>query len=57
MSDLELRAKCLAYAKEFIEIQKKDFIRFGVMGDWNRPYLTFDPILEAKQLDVFGEMA
>lgn len=57
MSDLELRAKCLAYAKEFIEIQKKDFIRFGVMGDWNRPYLTFDPILEAKQLEVFGEMA
>lgn len=57
MSDLELRAKCLAYAKEFIEIQKKDFIRFGVMGDWKRPYLTFDPILEAKQLEVFGEMA
>lgn len=57
MSPLELRAKCLAYAKEFIEIQKKDFIRFGVMGDWDRPYLTFDPKLEDRELAVFGEMA
>lgn len=57
MTPLELREKCLAYAKEFIEIQKKDFIRFGVLGDWERPYLTFDPVLEDRQLAVFGDMA
>lgn len=57
MSPLELRAKCLAYAKEFIEIQKNEFIRFGVAGDWEHPYVTYDTKLETKQIGVFGEMA
>ncbi len=57
MTPLELRAKCLEYAKEFIEIQKNEFIRFGVAGDWDHPYVTYDPKLETKQIGVFGEMA
>lgn len=57
MTPLELRKKCLAYAKKWIEIQKEDFIRMGVVGDFAHHYVTFDPHLEAKELEVFGEMA
>lgn len=57
MTPLELRKKCLAYAKKWIAIQKSDFIRMGVVGDWDNPYVTYDPHLEAKELEVFGEMA
>lgn len=57
MTPLELRQKCLAYAKKWVEVQKKDFIRMGVLGTWEHPYVTFDPHLEAKQIEIFGEMA
>lgn len=57
MTPLQLRKKCLAYAKKWIEIQKEDFIRMGVVGDFAHRYVTFDPHLEAKELEVFGEMA
>ena len=57
MTPLELRRKCLAYAKKWIEIQKTDFIRLGVIGDWDHPYVTYDPKLEAHELEVFGKMA
>lgn len=57
MTPLELRRKCLAYAKKWIAIQKEDFIRLGVIGDWDKPYVTYDPKVEAKELEVFGKMA
>lgn len=57
MTPLELRKKCLAYAKKWIEIQKADFLRLGVIGDWAHPYVTYDPKLEAHELEVFGRMA
>ena len=57
MTPLQLREKCLAYAKRWINIQREDFIRMGVVGDFEHPYVTFDPHLEAKQLEVFGAMA
>ncbi|KAA1195297.1 isoleucine--tRNA ligase [Photorhabdus heterorhabditis] len=46
-SAAEFRAECRKYAKEQIEGQKKDFIRLGVLGDWERPYLTMDFKTEA----------
>ncbi len=57
LTPLQLRAKCLEYAKKWIEIQKTDFKRLGVFGDWEHPYFTYDPKLEAKELEVFGKMA
>ena len=57
LTPLELRRKCLEYAKKWIAIQKSDFIRIGVMGDWDHPYVTYDPNLEARELEVFGKMA
>ena len=49
--------KCKEYALECVETQKQDFIRFGVLGEWDRPYLTLRPEFEVKQLGIFGEMA
>ncbi|MCT8343860.1 isoleucine--tRNA ligase [Photorhabdus kleinii] len=46
-SAAEFRAECRKYAKEQIEGQKKDFIRLGILGDWERPYLTMDFKTEA----------
>lgn len=57
ISPLELRKKCKEYAFACIEDQKKDFIRFGVLGEWDKPYVTLDPKFEVKQIGIFGEMA
>ncbi len=56
MSPLEVREKCTKYAKKWVGIQKEQFIRLGILGDWDNPYLTLNPEYEAKQLEVFGEL-
>jgi len=53
---VELREKCNEYAHHFIEVQKEEFKRLGVMGEWDNPYLTLNPKYEAEQIRVFGEM-
>ncbi len=40
MSQAEIRSKCRVYADKFIDIQREEFKRLGVMGDWQDPYLT-----------------
>lgn len=57
MAPLDLRAKCKEYALQCVEEQKKDFIRFGVLGEWDRPYLTLRKEFEVKEIGIFGEMA
>ena len=57
MTALDLRAKCNAYAHEFIDIQRNEFKRLGVLGDWDHPYLTLHHSFEAEQIRVFGAMA
>jgi isoleucyl-tRNA synthetase len=42
MSKSEMRKECRAYAKKFIDIQKEEFKRLGVLGDWDNPYLTMN---------------
>jgi len=44
------REECRAYALKFIEIQREEFRRLGVFGEWARPYLTIDPSYEADVL-------
>ncbi|MDO5056549.1 MAG: isoleucine--tRNA ligase [Lautropia sp.] len=46
----EVQAKCRAYATEQVEKQMKDFKRLGVLGDWERPYLTMRPATEAEEI-------
>jgi isoleucyl-tRNA synthetase len=50
------RELCREYAKEQIERQKKDFIRLGVLGDWDHPYLTMDFKTEADIMRALGEI-
>lgn len=54
---LELRKQCNAYAHKWIDIQREGFKRLGVLGDWEHPYITLHPKLEAEQIRVFGAMA
>ncbi|WP_027717361.1 isoleucine--tRNA ligase [Desulfovirgula thermocuniculi] len=54
---LEFRRRCKEYALKFVDIQREEFKRLGVRGDWENPYLTLMPAFEAVQIGVFGEMA
>jgi isoleucyl-tRNA synthetase len=56
ISPLEIREKCTAYAKKWVGIQKEQFKRLGIPGEWDNPYLTLNPEYEAMQLEVFGEL-
>ena len=52
----QARAHCRTYAQEQIERQKKDFVRLGVLGDWERPYKTMEFRTEADEIRALGEM-
>ncbi len=52
----EFRTACQKFASDFVDIQRNQFIRLGVLGDWKNPYLTMDPKFEAREVKVFGEM-
>lgn len=52
MSKMEIRRKCAEYAMQAIEEQRKDFIRLGVRGRWEKPYLTLDKNYEAAVISV-----
>lgn len=52
----EIRDKCRDYAMTFVKKQKADFVRLGVLGKWDEPYLTLNPEYEAEQLNVLAEM-
>ena len=54
---VEFRRNCKEYAMKYVEIQKEQFKRLGVRGDWDNPYITLQPEFEAEQIGVFGEMA
>ena len=50
------RQACREYALAQIDVQRKDFKRLGVMGDWDNPYLTLRPRYEAEQLRAFAQI-
>lgn len=56
VSAAEFRAACRKYAAEQVEGQKKDFIRLGVLGDWDRPYLTMNFQTEANIIRALGKI-
>ncbi|MGH7916797.1 MAG: isoleucine--tRNA ligase, partial [Candidatus Binataceae bacterium] len=53
---LELRRMCREFADEWINVQREEFTRLGVMGDWNDPYLTFTPQYEAAEIGVLRQL-
>lgn len=54
---VEFRKKCKEFALKYVDIQKEQFKRLGVRGDWENPYITLLPEFEAVQIGVFGDMA
>ncbi|WP_339058249.1 isoleucine--tRNA ligase [Candidatus Regiella endosymbiont of Tuberolachnus salignus] len=56
ISAAEFRTACRTYATEQIEGQKKDFIRLGVLGDWDHPYLTMDFKTEANIIRALAKV-
>jgi isoleucyl-tRNA synthetase len=54
LSPLEVRQKSEAFARKFVDIQREQFKRLGVFGDWVHPYLTLDPAYEAEILRAFA---
>ncbi len=54
---IEFRRFCRDYALKYVDIQRDEFQRLGVRGDWNNPYLTLKPEFEGIQIKVFGDMA
>ena len=54
---LVFREKCREFALQFVDIQRQEFKRLGVRGDWENPYITLTPDFEETQIRVFGEMA
>lgn len=51
---LEIRQRCKEYAEKYLEIQKKEFIRLGIFGDWENPYTTLDYSYESTVIQYFN---
>ncbi len=57
VSTADFRSKCEEFAHKHVDTQREEFKRLGVVGDWERPYLTLTHDFEAEQIRIFGEMA
>ncbi|MEG1874525.1 MAG: isoleucine--tRNA ligase [Angelakisella sp.] len=57
ITPVELRKICKEFALHYVDIQRAQFQRLGVLADWDNPYLTLRPEFEARQIKIFGEMA
>ena len=57
MSKADFRALCEKYAYEQIEKQMQGFKELNVLADWEHPYITLQKEMEARQIEVFAEMA
>ena len=50
MDPVEKLRRCRAYAAKFVDIQREEFKRLGVFGDWKNPYITMEPAYQATNL-------
>ena len=57
LTTAEFRDKCREYALDFVNKQREQFKRLGVLGEWDDPYITLKPAFEAEQVKIFGKMA
>ena len=54
MPKAEIRERCRQYAQKYVGIQRQEFQRLGILGDWEHPYLTMDFGYEAEEIRVLG---
>ena len=57
ISDVELRKLCREFTLGYLNDQRNQFKRLGVIAEWDNPYITLKPEFEAKQIEVFADMA
>jgi len=57
MTPQQIRAACRAYAEKYIGIQREEFRRLGVIGEWRAPYLTMTPVYEGTIIEQIGRFA
>ena len=55
MGKAEVRRLCREYAERYISIQREEFKRLGILGDWEEPYLTMMPAYEAQEIRELGK--
>jgi isoleucyl-tRNA synthetase len=53
MTAKEIRQACRRYAQKYVELQRQDFKRLGILGEWDKPYLTMDYSYEALIAEIF----
>src|SRR6185436_13573984 len=51
-----IRKACDAYARKYVDLQREQFKRLGVLGDWENPYLTLNKEYEAEELRMFADI-
>jgi len=56
MSQIDIRRRCREYAQKFYEVQRGEFQRLGIIGDWDHPYLTMSSEYEAGIIRVFRQL-
>ncbi|MGH7847052.1 MAG: isoleucine--tRNA ligase [Candidatus Binatia bacterium] len=56
LSKPEIRRLCKEYAEKFIDIQRTEFMRLGILGDWHNPYRTIDHSYEAAEVRELGKI-
>ena len=56
LTQLDVRRRCRAYADKYFAVQREEFRRLGVLGDWQHPYLTMAPEYESAIISVFREL-
>ncbi len=57
ISDTELRTICRDFVDKYLNDQRNQFKRLGALGDWEHPYVTLQHEFEARQIEVFSDMA
>jgi isoleucyl-tRNA synthetase len=55
LSKLEIRRAARKHAEKFLSLQREDFKRLGILGEWENPYMTMDPKYQATIVRVFGK--
>ncbi len=55
-SHADIRSLCRVEAMKWVDVQRSQFMRLGVLGDWFNPYLTLDPRYEAGIIDVLAQL-
>jgi isoleucyl-tRNA synthetase len=53
MNAVDIRHQCRRYAEKFVDLQRKDFKRLGILGEWENPYLTMNFEYEALTAELF----